>query len=404
MPLTNVTVRTARPQARRFRLFDGKGLYLDVRPNGSKYWRVKYRFAGVEKLLALGVWPDVALKRARERRDEARRLLAEGIDPSAFKQVQKAAREARATNNFEAVANEWFEKHARGWAPTHSSNVIGRLKRDVFPFLGARPIADITAPELLAVLQRVERRAAVETARRIRQVCGQVFRYAVATGRAARDVSADLRGALPPARVQHHASITEPKAVSSLLRAIAGYDGSIVTRCALRIAPLVFVRPGELRRAEWSEVSLEAAEWRIPAARMKAREPHIVPLSRQAIAVLSELRPITGHGKYLFPSARSPRRPMSENTVNAALRRLGYAKDEMTGHGFRGMASTLLHEQGWSPDVIERQLAHAERNKVRAAYNHANHLAERRRMMQLWADYLDVLARGGAPPPDPQPE
>lgn len=392
MALHATAVKNARPRDKAYRLFDEKGLYFEVRPNGARYWRMKYRFAGLEKLLAIGVWPDVGLKKAREERDNARKLLADGVDPMAVRHARRAAQEELAASTFEAVAREWYRKHEPNWAPNHSSTVIGRLEHDVFHRLGSRPIGELKAPELLAVLQRVEKRGAVETARRIRQICGQVFRYAIATGRAERDVSADLRGALPPAKVQHRAAITEPRSVGALLRALEGYDGSAVTRCALRFAPLVFVRPGELRRAQWSEIDLDAAEWRIPAARMKGGKPHIVPLSRQAIAILRELREITGNSPYLFPSVRTWRRPMSENTVNAALRRLGYAKEKMTGHGFRSMASTLLNEQGWNRDAIERQLAHTERNGVRAAYNHADHLPERRRMMQEWADYLERLA------------
>jgi integrase len=392
--LTTTSVKNAKPRTKPYKLADEKGLYLEVRPNRARYWRMKYRFAGVEKRLALGVWPDVGLKQARDRRDDARRLLADGVDPGFVKQLQKASQAERAENSFEAVALEWFAKHARTWASNHSDRILRRLKSDVFPWLGTRPIAEIGAPELLRVLRRVESRGAIETAHRVLQSCGQVFRYAIATGRADRDPAADLRGALPPARQRHHASITHPREVAELLRGIDGYEGSFVTRSALKFAPLVFVRPGELRKAEWSEIDLEAGEWRISAERMKAREQHIVPLSRQATEILSELHPLTGHGQYVFPGTRSRRRPMSENTINAALRRLGYAKDEATGHGFRSTASTLLHEQGWAADVIERQLAHAERNKVRAAYNYAEHLPERRKMMQAWADYLDALRDG----------
>jgi integrase len=272
--------------------------------------------------------------------------------------------------------------------------MLQRLTLNVFPWIGARPVGQITAPELLAVLRRIEARGRLETAHRAHQNCGQVLRFAVATGRAERDPSGDLRGALPPASKRHHAAVIDPKAIAELLRVLDGYTGSFVTACALRLAPLLFVRPGELRRAEWAEIDLDAAEWRIPAAKMKMRAPHVVPLADQALAILRELHPLTGRGRYVFPGARSADRPMSENTVNAALRRLGYDKDVMTGHGFRTLASTTLHEQGWPSDIIERQLAHAERNKIKAAYNRAEHLPERRRMMQAWADHLDTLREG----------
>jgi integrase len=336
--------------------------------------------------------PDVPLKIARDKRDDARRQIAAGIDPSLQRKAHKAVKVAGAANSFEVVAREWLAKFSPNWVASHSDKIIRRFERDIFPWLGNRPIAEISAPELLAALRRIESRGALETAHRALQNCGQVFRYAVATGRAERDPSGDLRGALPPAKAKHHASITEPKAIGAMLRTIDGYQGSLVTKCALKLAPLVFVRPGELRKAEWAEFNLDAAEWRIPAARMKMREQHIVPLSTQAIVILRELHPLTGNGRYVFPGARTNGRPMSENTVNAALRRLGYKGDEMTGHGFRSMASTLLNERGWHRDAIERQLAHAERDNVRAAYNYAEHLPERRKMMQAWANYLDDLS------------
>jgi integrase len=339
-----------------------------------------YRVNGKRKTLALGVYSDVSLKDARERRDEARKLLVNGIDPGETCKAQKADR-AEDMNTFEAVAREWFAKYSPNWVASHANKIIRRLERDVFPWIGKRPIREINAPELLTVLRRIETRDALETAHRAMQNCGQVFRYAIATGRVERDPSADLRGALPPVKEKHYASITDPKTVRELLSAIEGYRGSFVTQCALKLAPLVFVRPGELRKAEWSEFNLEAAEWRFPAEKMKMQKTHIVPLSRQAVAILRELHPLTGSGRYVFPGARTNGRPMSENTVNAALRRLGYPKDEMTGHGFRSMASTILNEQGWHRDAIERQLAHTERNAVRAAYNYAEHLPERRKMM-----------------------
>lgn len=395
MPLSDTSVRNAKPEPKPYKLSDERGMFLLVNPSGSKWWRLKYRIDGKEKLLSLGVYPDVSLKVARARRDEARKLIADGIDPSLTRQVQKAAKTERAANSFEAVAREWFAKFSPEWAISHSSKILRRMEKDMFPWIGARPIADITARELLAVLRRMEGRGAVETAHRARQTCGQVFRYAIATGRADRDVAADLRGALQPAIATHHASITEPKAIGALLRDLAAYQGAPVTKAALQLAPLVFLRPGELRRAEWAEIDLDGAEWRIAAAKMKARVQHIVPLSKQAVRILRELHPLTGEGRNVFPGVRTNDRPMSENTVNAALRRLGYTNDEMTGHGFRSMASTLLNENGWNRDAIERQLAHGERDAVRAAYNYAEFLPERRKMMQWWADYLTNLAKGG---------
>lgn len=307
------------------------------------------------------------------------------------KRAEKLACLEQGTNTFEAIGREWFSKNAPRWSKSHSDRSKRLLKKDLYPWLGSRPIAEIDAPELLRAIRRIESRGAVDTAHRALQYCGMVFRSAVATGRADRDPSGDLRGALPPVNKKHRASITEPKAVGELLRAIDGYEGHLVTRCALQLAPLVFVRPGELRNAEWSEIDSQNAEWRIPAEKMKMAAPHIVPLSRQAIEVLEEIKHLTGQGPYVFPSVRSRQRPMSENTINATLRRLGYTKEQMTGHGFRSMASTLLNEQRWHHDAIERQLAHAERNGVRAAYNYAEHLPERRTMMQAWADYLDDL-------------
>lgn len=387
MKLSDARVRNVKAGEKPIKLSDGGGLFLLVQPNGAKGWRLAYRFEGKQKLLSLGIYPAVTLKDAREKREELKKQLAKGIDPSA---VRKAVKWAEG-DTFEALAREWFNKFSTSWAKGHAEKIIRRLERDIIPWIGKRPTKEISPPELLAVLRRIEARGAVETAHRAMQNCGQIFRYGIATGRAERDPAADLRGAIPPTKVQHHPSVKDPKAIAKLLKAIDGYEGTIVARCALQLAPLVFVRPGELRHAEWSEIDLERSEWRIPAAKMKMKEPHIVPLSSQACAILEELRPLTGQGKYVFPGVRGPKRPMSENTVNAALRRLGYEKDEMTGHGFRSIASTTLHELGWPSAVIERQLAHGERNKVKAAYNFAEHLAERRKMMQAWADHLDQL-------------
>ncbi len=389
--LTESRLRAVKASQKAVKLFDGGGLYLLLHPNGSKYWRLKYRYGGKEKTLSLGVYPTVSLKQARQRRDDARRQIAAGVDPSA---ERKAAKEETDPECFEAVAREWFVKYSPSWAASHSDKIIRRLERDLFPYLGSRPIKAINAPELLTVLRRIEARGTVETAHRALQNAGQVFRYAVATGRAERNCAGDLRGALAPVKESHYPSITEPKAVGELLRALHGYQGDPVTCAALKLAPLVFVRPGELRRAEWAEMDFDKAEWRIPADKMKSRALHIVPLSTQAVAILRELHPLTGSGRYVFPGLRSLTRPMSENTVNAALRRLGYSKQQMTGHGFRSLASTILNEQGWNRDAIERQLAHGERDAVRAAYNYAEHLPVRRKMMQAWADYLDGLKTG----------
>ncbi len=392
-PLTDTKVRTVKPTEKPQKLFDGGGLFLLVTPSGGKLWNFKYRFDGKEKKVALGAYPDLSLAEARRKRDSARNLLANGVDPSDTKKAQKAAG-TEETETFEIIAREWHAKFAPNWVEAHSSRILRRLELFVFPFLGNKPIKTITAPELLAVLRRNEANGHVETAHRVKQNCGQVFRYAVATGRAERDPTADLRGAIPPSKVKHFSSITEPKEIAGLLRAIDDYTGSVITRCAMQLSPLVFTRPGELRRAEWAEIDFDRAEWKIPAGKMKAKTTHIVPLSTQAVQVLREIHAYTGEGKYVFPSFRTQERAMSNNTVNGALRRLGYTKDEMTGHGFRSMASTLLNEQGWNRDAIERQLAHAERNSVRAAYNYAEFMPERRKMMQAWADYLDGLKAG----------
>lgn len=389
MPLTALQVKAAKPGLKPYKLADERGMYLLVQTSGSKLWRLNYRHLDKFKTFALGAFPDVTLSDAREKRDEARKLLASGVDPSKAKQAEKAAARSSAANSFEAVAREWLKK--QNLAESTRSKVLWMFESLTFPWIGQRPIKDITAPELLAALRRVEARGKLHTAQGIKQRCGQVFRYAVATGRAERDPSADLRGALATPKTRHRASITDPTKIGPLLRAIDGYQGSVVTACALKLAPLLFVRPGELRHAEWAEIDLASAEWRIPAVKMKMRQTHIVPLSKQAIVVLEELQPLTGNSRYVFPSIRSNRDPMSENTVLAALRRLDYSGEEMSGHGFRSMASTRLHEMGWPHDAIERQLAHAERNKVSAAYNYAEHLPERRKMMQAWADYLDVL-------------
>ena len=394
MPLTDTAIRNAKPKEKQYKLSDQKGLYLLVKTAG-KYFRFDYRFAGKRKTLALGVYPDVKLADARQRHDEARKMLQNGVDPAQHRKETKTVQKEQAANSFEALAREWFTKNKHIWTEGHSKTIIRRLEFNIFPWLGTQPIASITAPELLSALRRIESRGALETAHRVKQICGQVFRYAIATGRAERDPSGDLRGALPPTKTRHMAAITDPKQVGELLRAIDSYEGHFITKCALQLAPLLFVRPGELRQAEWHEISFENADWKIPAEKMKMRSPHIIPLATQAVVTLREIEALTGGGRYIFPSLRTAERPMSNNTILAALRRMGYAKEEMSGHGFRAMASTILHEQGWPSDVIERQLAHAEANSIKAAYNYAQHLPERRRMMQAWADYLDKLRDNG---------
>lgn len=390
MPLTAAAIRNAKPAEKPIRLFDERGLYLEIAPSGGRWWRFKYRLDGKEKRVSLGVYPDVGLKEAREARDAARKLVAQGIDPSAHRRAQKVSRLENGTNSFEVVAREWLAKQQPLWSEVHYGNVLARLEGNVFPWLGKRPIAEINAQELLQVVRRIEERGAVETAHRTLSICGAVFRYGVATGRAERDVSGDLKGALQSVRPKHLAAIVEPKRVGELLREINGYQGTLPVKCALRLAPLVFVRPGELRTARWSEIDLEKAEWRFEVS--KTKTPHIVPLATQAVAILQELEPLTGRREFVFPSARSPRRPMSNNAVLSALRRLGIPKEEMSGHGFRAMARTILDEVlGVRPDIIEHQLAHAVRDPLGRAYNRTAHLDERRKMMQAWANYLDSL-------------
>ncbi len=379
-----------------YKMADGGGMFLLVQPNGGKWWRLKYRFGGKEKLLSFGTYPDVTLADARARRDAARKLLANGVDPGAVKQAQKAASVALAENSFEIIAREWFAKHSPNWQENHSSKILARLVNDVFPWIGARTIGEITAPALLAVVRRIETRGALETAHRVLAICGQVFRYAVATGRAERDPTGDLRGALPPVkRGNHFAAITEPKKVGELMRDIDGYQGSFVVKCAFRLSPLLFVRPGELRKMEWKDLNLDTAEWVYHVT--KTDTMHIVPLAKQAVEVLREIQPLTGHGKYVFYGERDHDRPMSDNAIRSALRRMGWGNDEMTPHGFRAMASTILDNMGFKQEWLERQLAHEEANKVKAAYKRdawRMYLPERTAMMQAWADYLDKLKTG----------
>ncbi|MBS0569650.1 MAG: tyrosine-type recombinase/integrase [Proteobacteria bacterium] len=388
--LTAMRLSALKPRTLVYRVADAGGLCIEVRPDGARYWRYRYRFAGKARMLSLGVYPQISLVVARKRRDEARSLLQSGLDPSLQRKAEKLHLKLSAENTFGAIAREWLQQQ-RGKLAEVTYRKAEWLLSFVLPAFGNKPIADITAPEILAILRGIEARGAHETAHRVKQRIGQIFRFAIATGRAERDPSNDLRGALAPVVTSPRAAVTDPKEVSELLCAIDAYQGQPVTMAALQLAPLVFARPGNLRAMEWTELDLDAAEWRIPADKMKMREAHVVPLSKQAVAILRGIHPLTGYGRYVFPSLRTGRRPMSENTVNAALRRLGYDKETMTGHGFRALASTRLNEMGWAPDVIERQLAHAERNKVRAAYNRASYLPERRKMMQAWADYLDSL-------------
>jgi integrase len=390
MPLTDTAIRNVKPAARTAKLYDQQGMYLEVAPTGGKWWRLKYRFDGREKRLSLGVYPEVGLKEARTRRDEARKLLASGVDPSENRKAIKLGRVDRAANSFEVVTREWFAKFSKDWAPGHQSRVFRLFERDLFPWLGAEPVADVDAKKLLTALRRIEARGALDTAHRALSNCGQVFRYAIATDRAARDPSRDLLGALPPVKGRHFAAVTEPDRLAAVLRAMDGYEGTLPVRCALRLAPMLFVRPGELRKAEWKDIDFEQEQWSYLVT--KTGTPHIVPLARQALALLCELHPLTGHGRFVFPGARTESRPMSDNAILAAKRRMGIEKEEMSGHGFRAVARTILDEVlHYRPDFIEHQLAHAVRDPNGRAYNRTAHLPERRAMMQGWADYLDTL-------------
>lgn len=392
-PLTDTAIRKAKPGPKPTKLRDGGGLYVQLNPDGSRWWRWDYRrpVTGKRNTLSLGTYPEVSLADARGRQAEARRLLASGIDPGEHRKAAKVAGVEKAANSFEVVTREWLGKQK--WVESYRCKVVAWMDNDVFPWIGGRPVAELAAPDFLRVARRIEERGAIESAHRIMQNCGQVMRYAVATGRADRNPVADLRGALAPPMERHHAAITDPRELGGLLRAIDGYAGDASTRAALRLAPLVFVRPGELRHAEWSEIDLDAGEWNIPAHKMKMREPHLVPLSSQAVAILRDLQPLTGHRQYVFPGGRSPKRPLSDNALTAALRRMGFDKETMTAHGFRATARTLLDEVlGWRPDLIEHQLAHAVRDPNGRAYNRTSHLPERRKMMQAWADYLDALS------------
>lgn len=395
-PLSELQVKNAKPATKETKLFDGAGLFLLVTPSGGKLWRLKYRFGGREKLLTLGAYPQISLSDARQRREDARRLLANGIDPS---EVKKAKREEQQEQKrtFEVVAREWFVKNEPGWSASHCATVKSRLERDIFPVFGNSPISEIKRSHIIGLLKGIEARGKIETAKRLKIYCGQIFRYALNHEWVESNPTADLKTGdiLTKAEKKHHAAIIEPKQVAELLRAIDVYTGTFVVKCALQLAPLVFVRPGELQKAEWAEFDLDAAEWNIPAARMKTKQPHLVPLATQAVAILRDLYNVTGEGIYLFPSLRSSKRPMSNVAMLAAFRRMGFEKEEMTTHGFRAMARTILDEVlQFRPDFIEHQLAHAVRDPNGRAYNRTAHLAERRKMMQTWADYLEGLKSG----------
>ncbi|EAQ81490.1 tyrosine-type recombinase/integrase [Blastopirellula marina] len=390
MTLTDAAVRNAKPREKPYKIFDAGGLFLWVQPSGGKWWRYKYRFAGKEKLLALGSYPDISLADARERHALARKVLASGNDPGEVKKDAKRLALLNSVTTFEALAREWCESRRHKWVTSYGEAMLTRLESHVFPKIGSRPIADITAPELLAVLRIVESTGALDLAQRLLQASGQIFRYAIATGRAERNPAVDLRGALKPP-VRKHQAYLKADELPEYLQKLDAYDGSLQTKLALKFLLLTFVRTGELRGAEWKEINLDEAVWRIPAERMKMRSPHIVPLSRQAVDVLRELHPLTGQWRFVFPNQHKPSGCMSENTMLFGLYRMGY-HSKATGHGFRSTASTILNEHGFSPDVIERQLAHVERNQVRAAYNHAQYLPERREMMQWWADFIDQMA------------
>ncbi|HAF43522.1 MAG TPA: integrase [Gallionellaceae bacterium] len=411
--LSDKEIRAAKPSEKQYKLTDGDGLILVVRTTGAKLWQLRYRFGGKEKTLSIGEYPLVPLATARENAFKARQSIREGVDPSAAKQAARAAlamqseqKQHDARSVFEVVAREWFEKHRLSlkWEDNHSSKILGRLEKDIFPWLGKRPVAEITAPELLSVIRKIEARGALETAHRALSECGRVFRYAVASGLAERDPSGDLKGALPPYRKDNHfAAITDPKVVGELLRDIEGYSGTHVVRAAFALSPRVFLRPGELRKLEWEWIDFESAMITVPPSAhktgKKTQAPHLVPLSRQAIQILKEIQPLTGNGKFVFPSERDKNRPMSDNGVRSAMRRMGWTGEEMTPHGFRALASTILDNLGYKQEWIERQLAHDEHNKVKAAYKRdlfLMYLPERKRMMAEWSDYLDALRNGAS--------
>ena len=396
MALTDTTIRKAKGTEKPYKLSDEKGLHLLVNPNGAKLWRVSYRFDGKQKTLALGAYPDVSLANAREKRDEARKLLANEQDPGEVKKAQKAGRLIRSANSFEVVARRWHGKGNAKWSDSYSKKVIQMLERDVFPWIGGKAIADLEAPEFLTVARRLEARGIVDTAHRAMQLCGQIMRFAVAEGTANRNPVSDLRGAIQSVKGVHMASVTDPVRVGEILRMFDGFKGSYQVMQALKLAPLVFTRPGELRQARWADIDLDKALWTIPGERMKMGETHIIPLSTQAVAILRDMEPFSGHLEHVFPGGRDPKRPMSDAAINAAMRRLGIdTQTELTGHGFRAMARTILHEQlNYPPEVIEVQLAHKAPGPLGAAYARAKFIKQRKEMMQKWSDYLDKIKKG----------
>lgn len=389
MSLTDIIAKNAKPQKTQFKLFDEKGLFLLVTPNGSKYWRMKYRFDGKEKLLSFGTYPETSLKEARNKRDAARKQIQEGCDPSQEKKLAKLARLINSENSFENVAREWHEKQNQRLTAKHSKTVLKRLETDMFPLLGSRPINQITAPELLVTIQKIEKRGAIDLAHRAMQTAGQILRYAIATGRAQRDISADLRGALTVRKKVNHANLKEDE-LPEFLQKLSNYEGDLRTKIALELLVLTFVRTGELRGAKWQEINFKSTEWHIPAERMKMREKHIVPLSKQVVELLHQIRTLHNNPDFVFPSHTNPNNSISENTLLYAMYRMGY-HSRATPHGFRATASTILNERNFRSEVIEKQLAHGERNKVRASYNHAQYLPERKEMMQWWADHLQKI-------------
>ncbi|MBF0628907.1 MAG: integrase arm-type DNA-binding domain-containing protein [Magnetococcales bacterium] len=392
--LTDALIKQTKPGEKAIRLLDEDGLVMLVQPSGARWWRFRYRFQGTAKMLSLGVYPDTSLKQAREKRDEARRLLADGVDPGVHRRLTKNMAADAGQDSFESVAREWIAKESVAWAKSHADKIIQRMERDVFPWLGKRSVREITAPEILACARRVEERGALDTAHRCKQNIGQVMRYAIAIGRAERNPVPDLQGALPSAKGSHFAAITDPVQLGKLLRAIEACSGFLSVRCALRLLPRVFTRPGELRKAEWSEFDLDGATWSIPGERMKSGQPHIVPLSTQAVAILKEIHPFSGGGQFVFPTPRNRNAPISDMSLNAALKSLGYSGEQQTCHGFRATARTLLDEVlGFRIELIEHQLAHAVRDPLGRAYNRTVHLSERRKMMQAWSDYLDLQVK-----------
>jgi integrase len=393
MALTELKIKSSQPTDKQYKITDEKSMYLLIKPNGSKYFRMDYRFAGKRKTLSLGVYPEISLKEARIKRDEARKLISEGTDPLMLKKINKITLIQDNQETFNIFSKKWFDNYKDQWTIKHGERKYRRLEIHALPYIGNMPIKEITPPIILGMIQNIEKRGKNETAHRILGTVSEIFLYAISMGLAERDPTRDIQKALKPKQTKHMATITDPKKIGPLLNAIDGYDGYYETLCALKLLPLVFVRPGVLRHMEWHEIDFTKKLWRIPAEKMKMRKEHVVPLSLQALAIIKDVQMITGQWDYVFPSIRSKDRPMSENTINAAIRRLGYTKEELTGHGFRSMASTILHENNWPSDHIEVQLSHVDKNTIRGIYNSAIYLEGRKKMMQWWADYLDSLKK-----------